>query len=674
MKRVFSLFLAVFMLVSCNSAFAITSDNLKSLYGNNLYYDTNQCATSGPAATSAPVTPGAGAPDGSSFPNLSPDSMANAINTFIAKENPQSKMTGLGSTIVADAQHSNVSPFLIVAISHKESSLSSPSDFNVIHGSNSFGRSAGAGQPSFQGARAWYKWNSVAASVDYTAPENQNIPGGGDFASYLRNQYGKEIDANSGVFNIIKLYAPGSDGNNPVQYAADVNGWVQSLISLTNGAPATSTVTPSPTTPNTTSSCACSGQSASSTPGSGAPVIVLDPGHSGQDISVIDPVTGLIDHDYPNPFEIDEVFTIAKDLQSQLTTDGYKVVLTKQNVMDYVSLRDRANIANSANAALAVSIHDDHTQNYGSFQEIYDQQIGAYRTNAAGINTTFSNQAVADKSSAYAKIFQQTRQAAQGIQPVIKLNNFNGRAGLSPGNIPLVQLFATVPWVYNETGASNITPDGLKAYEKGILDGIEKSVPVGSTGSSTSSSSCGSGTVVCNSGDTSSGLSATRQSVVCLAQQELATWKSQPGYPWTGNNTYAASGYLKYSQNSHEEWCADFTSWLYDQAKYPLKPDPNWRLAGVVGIKAVGELNTNFHWHQESTYTPKPGDLAIHFWAGPSNPNKSHVDIVTVVKGNQVTTIGGDSGHGNYPGGSIVDEGTITGFHANSIYGYVTPD
>jgi len=152
---------------------------------------------------------------------------------------------------VASAQHSNVNPFLIVAISHKESGLSNPSDFNVSHGNNSFGRSAAPGQPSFQGARSWYKWSSVKASVDYTAAENQNIAGGGDQATYLRNQFGSYIDSGATILTMLTVggYTPASDGNDPNGYSASAVSDMSTMAALV---PASSTSNSSSSTNATT--------------------------------------------------------------------------------------------------------------------------------------------------------------------------------------------------------------------------------------------------------------------------------------------------------------------------------------------------------------------------------------------------------------------------------------
>lgn len=189
--------------------------------------------TSCPTSGSASLSPGSGLPTGTAFPNLDPTSMANAINTWIKQQNPNSELNGLGSTIVASGKNSNVNPFLIVVIAKKESSLADPHDFNVSSGSNSFGRTAGPGQPSFKGSRTWYYWSSVKASVDYTAPENQNAKGGGDMATYLRDEYGQQIDSNS-LLSLMTAYAPPSE-NNTTQYINQITQWTNQLVALANG-------------------------------------------------------------------------------------------------------------------------------------------------------------------------------------------------------------------------------------------------------------------------------------------------------------------------------------------------------------------------------------------------------------------------------------------------------
>jgi hypothetical protein len=412
------------------------------LNGSTEYYTGSSGQTGSGSGTcgttpTAPVAPGSGLPVGAAFPDLNPASMATAINTWITEQNPNSTLSGLGSTIVASAKNSNVNPFLIVAIAKEETSLADPTSYNVKYANNPFSREAIPSQPNYPGAGVnagtlWYKWSSVEASVDYTAPENQNAVGGGDMATYLRDQYGAEIDSNN-LTALMEAYAPPSQ-NDTAQYIANLQSWVNSLISL--------------------------------------------------------------------------------------TSDGGTVP------------------AGSGSSGCTVSVN-------------------------------------------------------------------------------------------------------------------------------------------CNqqSGSVTSSLSSVRQSVVCIAQQELTTWEAQPGYPWNGTNSYSETGYLKYSQGRTEEWCADFASWVYNQTGYPLQPDPNWNISYVPNIQSTSEQNQNFHWHDltnpsdpdyDPNYAPKPGDLAIH--------GADHVNIVVSISGRTITLIGGDQGNGPYPGGSIVSTQIATSPTGGGITGYVSPD
>lgn len=208
---------------------ALSEAQQKMFRENINYFNVDTCGgnTDG-GSTPSDVSVGTGKPDGAVFPNLDPDGMAKSIDKFIQKENPKSEMKGLGTTIVAGAKAANINPFLIVAIAHKETSLSDPSDFNVSHGNNSFGRQATSSQPNFVGAHVWYKWSSVKASVDNTADENKNAAGGGDIAAYIRNQYKDTLD-NSDLLSLFLQYAPAGE-NNTTQYVANVKGWISDMV------------------------------------------------------------------------------------------------------------------------------------------------------------------------------------------------------------------------------------------------------------------------------------------------------------------------------------------------------------------------------------------------------------------------------------------------------------
>ena len=83
------------------------------------------------------------------------------------------------------------------------------------------------------------------------------------------------------------------------------------------------------------------------TPGTGNKLIILDPGHGGSD-------TGAIGSS--GKYEKDLVLQIADKLKAALENSGYSVLLTRPDDT-YVSLEDRAKIANNTNAFAFVSIH-----------------------------------------------------------------------------------------------------------------------------------------------------------------------------------------------------------------------------------------------------------------------------------------------------------------------------
>ncbi|MDB5160723.1 MAG: hypothetical protein JWO96_103 [Candidatus Saccharibacteria bacterium] len=167
----------------------------------------------------------------------------------------------------------------------------------------------------------------------------------------------------------------------------------------------------------------------------------------------------------------------------------------------------------------------------------------------------------------------------------------------------------------------------------------------------------------CSNGpsNASQGLSQVRQNVVCLTLQELQKWDVHSGKLTPG------SGYLTYSQDRHEDWCADFASWIYKQAGYPFGDGNAWGIPGVANIQALGEKDKNFHWHPVGTYGPQPGDLAIHG----DNHGDYHVNLVTGVNGVHLTLIGGNQGGSSgfetsrvttYTSSDLTDGGDITGF------------
>jgi hypothetical protein len=223
------------------------------------------------------------------------------------------------------------------------------------------------------------------------------------------------------------------------------------------------------------------------------------------------------------------------------------------------------------------------------------------------------------------------------------------------------------PYVMNKADAkrdASALPAGEKSWGQIGTDGATITYPAGDeygafivyadlagislTGGS---ENCVSPTINCNSnGPALQGVDATRQSVVCIAEQQLAQW-SAPGfdinsglYEYTGG-TYENGTYVG---GRNEQWCADFATWVYNQADYPFTPAD---LLTVQAIGLTGVAGGKFVYHPASSgYVPVPGDLAIH-WDYSDIHQLSpdgHVNIVVGVSGTQVTLIGGDQFNPTY--------------------------
>lgn len=241
------------------NVYAQLSPEQRKLYNKNIFYfEDKECGAASSATTpTAAPSAGNGAPDGAVFPNLPSEAMAIAIDKYIQQTNSSSKLSSLGDTIVASAQKSNISPFLIVAIAQKESGLANPSDFNVKKGNNAFGRTATASQPNFQGAMLWYKWSSMKASVDYTAQENKDANGGGDIAAYLREKYATALDKGD-LKSFIDEYAAETPEKNAT-YVSNAKDSIDKMVQLAQAAGGSA---PAATTPATEPAPAAAGTTA----------------------------------------------------------------------------------------------------------------------------------------------------------------------------------------------------------------------------------------------------------------------------------------------------------------------------------------------------------------------------------------------------------------------------
>jgi N-acetylmuramoyl-L-alanine amidase len=219
------------------------------------------------------------------------------------------------------------------------------------------------------------------------------------------------------------------------------------------------------------------------------PVIVIDPGHS-RVIHRIDARTGLNVSDYPNEPEMRDVFAVAQLVAKRLRHDGYRVILTKTRVDQRVSLARRAEIANRAHAALALSIHDQAGR-YGGIRFhrgnniVYYQSVGSYRATGRGRHVVFTNRRVAALSRRYGHIFaaQRARQEHHHVQLRRNVGYNLGSRGLPAGNMWMVQLLARVPWIYNEAGGNSrghvgLTVHNKRWYANGLVASVERCVPL----------------------------------------------------------------------------------------------------------------------------------------------------------------------------------------------------
>jgi N-acetylmuramoyl-L-alanine amidase len=225
--------------------------------------------------------------------------------------------------------------------------------------------------------------------------------------------------------------------------------------------------------------CSSSSDTTNPTTTATGPTIVIDPGH-GPNRTVRDTATGLNMIESDNTPEMQDVWDVANIMKKDLGAAGYNVVLTKSDINDNVTFRGRADIADKNNAALALSIHGDSS--LPDPGEIFVQKVGLFRGQGSN-KTTFTDAGIATKSQNFATTFQQQRQSISGSSVVIKDNSFAGRAPIETGNISMVQLFSKTPWVYNE---KRMPFDGQE-YAKELESSVEKSVPIGGSPASSTS-------------------------------------------------------------------------------------------------------------------------------------------------------------------------------------------
>ncbi|HEX5456198.1 MAG TPA: phage tail tip lysozyme [Candidatus Saccharimonadales bacterium] len=301
--------------------------------------------------------------------------------------------------------------------------------------------------------------SDLVIQVQYLKQEMEsNING------YVNNDFKKQRSLSDAVKYWTDNFE-GLSGDASQQLYSDRITNARILLNSVNGGDASTGDSISSTPATASGSCSCPSPSAS------GKTVVIDPGH-GPTKTTVDSATGLTMQESDNQPEGHDVWQVANKIKDDLSKDGYNIILTKKTEDDNVTFRQRAQVADNNNAALALSIHGDST--LPDPGEIFVQKVGLYRGSGSN-KTVFKDDEVAKKSQQYAQVFKEERQKAEGGNIVIKDNSFNGRAGLEPGNIPMVQLFSKTPWVYNEKKM----PFNNDKYAEGLENGIKKALGSG---------------------------------------------------------------------------------------------------------------------------------------------------------------------------------------------------
>jgi hypothetical protein len=179
-------------------------------------------------------------------------------------------------------------------------------------------------------------------------------------------------------------------------------------------------------------------------------------------------------------------------------------------------------------------------------------------------------------------------------------------------------------------------------------------------------------------GKAGSKLSPQRALIVALATSQLG-YKTDP--PDTYCNRFSAYWHAGAtdcpSSNRDEQWCADFTAWVWRQAGvrfvYGLGPDD--LNAASVSFYVWGVAHHTWH-PVGSGYVPQPGDVAV-YGLDTQTLQAQHVAVVT---GYSPGARGPDvvNGDGERTGFSVVESGSdqyksdITG-NGGQLAGYVSP-
>ncbi|OMB87548.1 CHAP domain-containing protein [Mycolicibacterium conceptionense] len=105
----------------------------------------------------------------------------------------------------------------------------------------------------------------------------------------------------------------------------------------------------------------------------------------------------------------------------------------------------------------------------------------------------------------------------------------------------------------------------------------------------------------------------------------------------------AQPGGSHFSEGVEEPWCADFVSWVLNEAGQPLT-NPNsgsWRIPGVYTLQEYYQAAGRFA--EPDGYRPRTGDVVMY---ADGSPLGLHTNFVVAVDDNGITTVGGNEAGG----------------------------
>jgi hypothetical protein len=208
----------------------------------------------------------------------------------------------------------------------------------------------------------------------------------------------------------------------------------------------------------------------------------------------------------------------------------------------------------------------------------------------------------------------------QNDPEVIKdvMYSYNGRSGAyaaqaaNYGFDPVTQPYEGSPYVMNKFDAARESMP-IATRDKGGIDATDPRP--------------GAFTIYAAIAGTGASCGASGSKIIDIAMAEL------------GKNE-ADGSYLKYTGGNAEAWCADFVSWVLNQAGTPLSPV---RIAGATAVRDWFKAN-GIWLDNNGTNVPQVGDVA--YWEGFHNgAQMQHVSFVLSIDGADIKYIGGNQGN-----------------------------